>query len=154
MEHVSVDDADAHEELDRRGLTEPLGTSDLAINHYQLAPGEGFSSGLHTHLDQEEVFYVISGTATFDVADEPLDDPERVEVGAGEAIRFAPGEYQTGTNEGDGDVEALALGGPKESTDVRVPGPCPSCENDALALTFEGGEMGTECPECGAEPGE
>ena len=154
MEHVPVDDVDTHEEIDRRDLTGALGTTDFAINHYRLEPGAGFSGGLHTHLDQEEVFYVLSGTATFEVADEPLDDPETVEVDAGEAIRFAPGEYQTGTNEGETDVEALALGAPMESTDVRVPGPCPECGNEALALTFEGGEMGTECPECGAELGE
>ena len=154
MEHVTVENVDSHEEMDRRGLSEPLGTSDVAINHYHLTPGEGFSGGLHTHLDQEEVFYVISGTATFDVADNPLDDPDSVEVEAGEVVRFAPGEYQTGQNEGDEAVEALAFGAPKESTDVRVPGPCPACENDALALTFEGGEMGTECPECGTELGE
>ncbi|MBP1987196.1 cupin domain-containing protein [Halolamina salifodinae] len=153
MEHVTVDDVDTHEEMDRRDLTGALGTTDFAINHYELAPGEEFSGGLHTHLDQEELFYVLSGTATFDVAEEPLDDLETVEVEAGEVVRFAPGEYQTGQNEGDEAVEALAFGAPKETTDVRVPGPCPECENDSLALTFEGGEMGTECPECGTELG-
>lgn len=154
MEHVTVDAVDTHEEMDRRDLTGALGTTDFAINHYHLAPGEGFSGGLHTHLDQEEVFYVLSGTATFDVAEEPLEDPESVDVAAGEVVRFAPGEYQTGQNEGEGDVEALAFGAPKETTDVRVPGPCPECENESLALTFAGGEMGTECPECGTELGE
>lgn len=151
MEHVTVDDVDTQGELNRRGLSEPLGTSDFAINHYHLEPGEGFSGGRHTHLDQEEAFYVISGTATFEVTQEPTGEPETVEVGAGEAVRFAPGEYQTGSNEGDEDVEALALGAPADSTDLRVPGPCPECGHESLALTFAGGEMGTECPECGTE---
>lgn len=151
MEHISTD-IDAEAEQNRVGLSDPLGTTDFAMNKYHLEPGEEFSGGLHTHLDQEEVFYVISGTATFEVADEPLTDRETVEVGAGEVIRFAPGEYQTGTNDGKEPVDALALGAPAGSTAVRVPGPCPDCGADALALTFVDGEMGTECPDCGAEP--
>jgi mannose-6-phosphate isomerase-like protein (cupin superfamily) len=149
MEHASVDDVDTQGPAGSLGLSEPLGTTDLAINHYSLDPGEEFSGGLHTHLDQEEAFYVISGTATFEYADEPLGDRETVDVGPDEAVRFAPGEYQTGSNEGDEPVEALAFGAPLGSEDVRVPGPCPDCENDALQLTFEDGEMGTVCPECG-----
>lgn len=153
MEQVSVDEVESHGPAGSLGLSDPLGTSDLAINHYSLEPGEEFSGGLHTHLDQEEAFYVISGTATFEYADEPLGETETVDVGPDEAVRFAPGEYQTGTNEGDEAVEALALGAPKGSEDVRVPGPCPECGNESLQLTFEGGEMGTVCPECGTEPG-
>ena len=153
MEHASVNDSDTDGPAGSLGLSEPLGTTDFAINHYSLDPGEGFSGGLHTHLDQEEAFYVISGTATFEYADEPLGETDTVEVGPDEAVRFAPGEYQTGSNEGDEPVKALAFGAPNESTDVRVPGPCPECENESLQLTFEDGEMGTVCPECGSEPG-
>lgn len=153
MKHASVNDSDTDGPAGSLGLSEPLGTTDFAINHYSLDPGEGFSGGLHTHLDQEEAFYVISGTATFEYADEPLGETETVEVGPDEAVRFAPGEYQTGSNDGDEPVEALAFGAPNGSTDVRVPGPCPECENESLQLTFEGGEMGTVCPECGSEPG-
>lgn len=152
MEHASVDDLDAQGPAGSLGLSEPLGTTDFAINHYSLDPSEEFSGGLHTHLDQEEAFYVISGTATFEYANEPLGETETVEVGPDEAIRFAPGEYQTGQNEGDEPVEALAFGAPEGSKDVRVPGPCPDCGEEALQLTFEDGEMGTVCPECGAEP--
>lgn len=153
MEHVSVDETGSEEAARRLGLSDPLNTSDFAINRYSLDPGEEFSSGLHTQMDQEESFYVMSGTATFEHAEEPLADTEAVEVGPDEVVRFAPGEYQTGSNHGDEPVEALAFGAPKESEDVRVPGPCPDCENEALQLTFEGGEMGTVCPECGTEPG-
>lgn len=153
MEHVSVDDVDSQGPAGSLGLSAPLGTTDFAINHYSLDPGEEFSSGLHTHLDQEETFYVISGTATFEHADEALGDTETAEVGPDEAVRFAPGEYQTGSNEGDESVEALAFGAPEGTEDVRVPGPCPACGNESLRLTFEGGKMGTVCPDCGAEPG-
>lgn len=150
MEHVDVDEVeptamgeDEGEGPDRRGLTEPLGTTDLAINRYVLAPGEAFSGGLHAHLDQEEVFYVVSGTAAFET-------PETtVEVGPDEAVRFAPGEYQQGRNEGDEEVLALALGAPRDSEEVRVPGTCPDCGTEGLGI--EMGEAGpqTVCPDCG-----
>jgi len=129
-----------------RGLAAELRTTDVAINHYRLDPGEAFAGGMHTHMDQEEVFYVIEGRATFET-------PEReTVVGAGEAVRFAPGDYQQGRNEGDEPVEALALGAPKESTDVRVPQPCPACgdSENLRAIPAEEG-FAFECPECGAD---
>jgi uncharacterized cupin superfamily protein len=101
---------------------------------------------MHTHMDQEEVFYVVEGTATFETPD------GETAVAAGEAVRFAPGDYQRGRNEGDGPVEALALGAPKGSTDVRVPHPCPECgdsENVRAIPAEDGFEF--ECPECGAD---
>ncbi|MCT9098493.1 cupin domain-containing protein [Haloarchaeobius sp. HME9146] len=148
MEHVDIDDIESQflgdSDLDRRGLSDPLGTSDLAINYYSLEPGESFSGGMHTHLDQEEVFYVIQGTATFETPD------ESVEVGPHEAIRFARGEYQQGTNESDEQVVGLALGAPKGSEDVRVPMGCRECgESDSLQFIMgEDGEQ-LRCPECG-----
>ncbi|WP_435365607.1 cupin domain-containing protein [Haloarchaeobius sp. DYHT-AS-18] len=148
MEHVDIDDIESQflgdSDLDRRGLSDPLGTSDLAINYYSLEPGESFSGGMHTHLDQEEVFYVIEGTATFETPD------ESVEVGPHEAIRFARGEYQQGTNESDETVVGLALGAPKGSEDVRVPMACRECgESDSLQFIMgEDGEQ-LRCPECG-----
>ncbi len=155
MEKITVDDVEPQsmgDDLDRRGLTDPLGMEDFAMNYYALESGEAFASGLHTHLDQEEVFYVVDGTATFETKSEANGESETVEVGPHEAIRFAAGEFQQGRNEGDEQVVALALGAPTPSTDVRVPQTCPECgESDALAVNFEGGEMGLKCPECGAE---
>ncbi|WP_373189229.1 cupin domain-containing protein [Halolamina sp.] len=153
MEHASVDNVDMDRPAGSLGLSESLGLTDFAINHYSLAPGEEFSGGLHTHLDQEEAFYIISGTATFEFTDEPLGETETVEVGPDEAVRFAPGEYQTGQNEGDEPVEALAFGAPEGSEDVRVPGPCEDCGEEALQLRFEDDELVAFCPECGAGAG-
>jgi mannose-6-phosphate isomerase-like protein (cupin superfamily) len=153
MEKIAIEDADGSEvgDADRRGLSDPLGTEDLALNYYALEPDQAFSGGLHAHLDQEEVFYVQEGTATFETKAEATAEGERVEVAAGEAIRFAPGEFQQGRNEGDERVVALALGAPKESTEGRVPQPCPECdESDVLAITMTDEGMGLECPECGA----
>ncbi|MFC6724995.1 cupin domain-containing protein [Halobium palmae] len=97
MERVSAADVeeDSFAGVTVSRLSDPLGTEDLAINHYRLAPGESFSAGMHTHLDQEEVFYVVEGTATFET------EAGEVDVAAGEAVRFAPGDYQTGRNDAE-----------------------------------------------------
>ena len=51
---------------ERRDVGAAVGAEHMAAVHYELDPGEQFSGGLHTHHDQEEVFYVIEGTATFE----------------------------------------------------------------------------------------
>lgn len=178
MDRVSVDDVEPatdDRERERRGLTANLGTTDVAINHYRLEPGERIS-GLHAHGDQEEVFVVVEGTATFETlaptrgAGPPSEDGElsvgageEVSVGAGEAIRFAPGEFQSGKNDSDGAVVVYALGAPPDSEDVRIPLACPECGHDSLRPTLvEGGAAADgaaadgatpvlRCPDCGGE---
>jgi mannose-6-phosphate isomerase-like protein (cupin superfamily) len=159
MERVSIRDVepgttDDHRSHDRRVLTGPLDTSDLALAHYVLEPGERFSGSVHTHVDQEEVFLVVEGEATFET-----DDGE-VTVGTDEAIRFAPGEFQSGYNDGDGRVEAFALGAPRESTDVRISHiagygdvACPECGHDTMQVDPTAADAELTCPECGAGMG-
>lgn len=148
MEKVSIENVEPAamgSDVDRRGLSEPLGTEDLAINQYRLDPGERFSQGLHTHMDQEEVFVVVEGEATFETRD------GEVEVAAGEAVRFAPGDYQSGKNDGDEQLLALALGAPRGSRDVRVPETCPECGNDNMQAVPGDDGFTLVCPECDAE---
>lgn len=148
MERVSIEEVETADRSTAtvRGLSDELGTTDVAINHYRLDPGEAFAGGMHTHMDQEEVFYVIAGEATFETPG------GEVGVGEGEAVRFAPGDYQRGRNDGDEPVEALALGAPKESTDVRIPQPCPECGDSDSLRAIPGDEGFTfECPECRAD---
>jgi len=151
--------------IDRRGLSGPLDTDGVAINRYRVPPGEGFPSGLHAHVDQEEVFVVLDGTATFETLpgrdpNEPNGDRDgsnasgtgrEVTVDAGEAIRFAPGEYQSGHNRGATDLIALAVGAPRETADVRVPVGCPDCGEADFALDGGGEVLTFRCPDCGAE---
>ena len=154
MEKVSVEDIEPQamgSDVDRRGLADPLGTTDVAINRYVLEPGEAFSPGLHTHLDQEELFYVVAGTATFEFRSDPAGESETVTVGPHEAVRFAPGDYQQGRNESDEAVIALALGGPRETTEGRLAQPCPDCDGDVLALAAGDDGPVLRCPDCGAE---
>ncbi len=152
MEKIVTDEIDPialATDADRRQLTEPIAASDLAINRFDLAPGESMSGSLHTHLDQEEIFYVLDGEVTFETAPAPDAPTETVAVGADEVIRFAPGEYQEGRNEGDRDAVTLALGAPQESTEVRIAEDCPSCDSSAMDYAFGDDGLYLECPECG-----
>lgn len=148
MEKVAISSVDPHvvgEDSARRGLSEPLGTADIALNHYRLAPGEGFPGGLHAHMDQEEVFVVLKGEATFETLD------GEIAVGEGEAIRFSPGEFQSGKNNSDSELTAVAMGAPRGTDDIRIPVACPDCEGDALRFQMRDDELSFVCPDCDAE---
>ncbi len=163
MRKVTIDDVDIElNPLDvhsiRRPVSDALGTEHFAMNYFELEPGESFSGGLHTHHDQEEVFYVQSGEATFDVAEEPDSDAvESVSVGAGEVIRFPPGEYQTGYNEQENDeqVVGFAFGAPDSKhdwEDIEAVLFCQECGEETghgMALTADG-KFEFTCEECGA----
>lgn len=158
MKMVSIEDRETSAEninvTRRRGLSDPLGTTDVAINQYRLAPSDGFPGGLHAHMDQEEIFVVIEGEAIFETyaphsGESPSEGTES--VAAGEAIRFAPGEFQSGRNGSDRDCVALAIGAPRDSEDVRIPVACPECGHENVRLET-GREMLTfVCPDCGGE---
>ena len=153
MEKVSIDDVDDEPNplgvhSVRRPIGRELGLTDFAMNYFELEPGESFSGGLHTHYDQEEVFYIQKGTATFDTDEEP------VTVSAGEAIRFAPGDFQHGKNEGDERVVGLAMGAPGAMHDwdqIESMVPCRACGDETahgLDLTSDGAFELT-CTQCG-----
>ena len=113
MEKVAIDDVPTENSpLGVHSLRKPvstaLGTEHFAMNYFELQPGESFSGGLHTHHDQEEVFYVMAGEVEFEVGM----DREGTTVAAGELVRFEPGEYQTGWNRADEPVSGWALGAP------------------------------------------
>lgn len=140
-----------------------LDASHVAVNHYRIPPGEGLPSGLHAHMDQEEVFVVLAGEATFETTEPPSGSDSRagtratsealdgrVSVSEGQAIRFAPGEFQSGVNASDDTLVVLALGAPRDSEEVRLPLPCPACAHGDLRLDTDG-EVTFICPDCGAE---
>jgi hypothetical protein len=88
---------------------------------------------------------------TFESREKPLGETETVGVGPDEAVRFEPGEYQTGANDGPDTVEALEFGAPKGSGEVRVPGPCGDWGAKSLKLDFGPGQNSMRCLDCGAE---
>lgn len=135
-----------------RHLTEPLGLTDLAINYYELEPGDSFSFAYHDHEVQEEVFYVQAGTATFETEAGPI------EVTEGEIVRFGREEFQRGWNRGDDRVVALALGAPLEYGRQRKLRHCPTCDeltDNRLDRATEDGTAVTiaSCSECETETG-
>ena len=162
MRKIAIDDVDIevsplNVHSVRRPVSDALGTEHFAMNYFELEPGESFSGGLHTHHDQEEVFYIQSGEATFDVADEPdTDAAESVSVGSGEVIRFSVGEFQMGYNDEDNDerVVGFALGAPSSSHDfgeIEAAIPCQECGEETghgMELT-EDGDFEFTCTECG-----
>ncbi|MFH5797939.1 cupin domain-containing protein [Haladaptatus sp. CMAA 1911] len=137
-----------------RPLSTALGTDHVAINHYELEPGDSFGFCYHRHHEQEEVFVVESGTVTFET------ESGDVPVSAGELVRFGPGEFQRGTNRGTERVVALALGAPRvENERVDLRRDCPACgERTEAEMSREDGDedeaaIVAECAVCGAETG-
>lgn len=148
MKHVSLEDvppSDAVEtDIDRCGLSDPLGTTDIAINHYHLSFGDQMA-GFHAHMDQEEVFVVIEGKATFEILN------GEVTVSEEEAIRFPAGEFKGGKNESGGDLVLVALGAPRDTEDMRVPIGCPECHHADMRLVPSKEGVTFVCPDCRGE---
>ena len=150
MERTRIDDIDSWMSPadSKRSLSKALGADHLALNHYELAPGDAFGFGYHRHADQEELFYIMAGEATFETEDGD------VVVGAGEAIRFAPGEWQLGRNEGDERVVALAIGAPADSGETEILRDCPDCgkrQPIRIEATDDRDALVGICEVCGAE---
>ena len=134
----------------RHPLADALGLEHVALNYHVLDPGESFAFGFHAHDEQEEAFLVLEGTATFET------ESGDVEVGEGELIAFAPGEFQRGRNETDGRVAALALGAPKDSRSGTLRRACPNCgerTEHRFAREDDGRVVLTICLECDEETG-
>ena len=153
MERVHTEEVDSWTSpaAAKRPLGRALGAEELALNHYELEPGDAFGFGYHRHPDQEELFYVLEGEATFETEDGD------VSVEAGEAVRFAPGEWQLGRNEGEERVVALALGAPADASAADIRRECPDCgERTPTEIERADEESGlvTVCQECDAVTGQ
>lgn len=133
-----------------RPLTEALGTTDVAINYYELEPGDSFAFAYHNHEIQEEIFYVIEGEATFDT------EEGSVSVGAGGLIRFDREEFQRGWNRGEEDVIALALGAPLEygkQVKLRACATCGEETDNRIERADDEDAVVAYCTDCGTETG-
>ncbi|WP_293031473.1 cupin domain-containing protein [Natronococcus sp.] len=159
MEKVTIDDVrnevnpmQVHDV--RRPVSDALGTDHFAMNYFELTPGDSFSGGLHTHHDQEEVFYIEEGTAVFEVGKER----EQMTVEGGEVIRFEPGEFQMGyaKKENGNEVIGWAMGAPGSTHDweeLESVVSCRECEGEVPHATRINSEGRFEftCTECGNE---
>ncbi|MFC4359689.1 cupin domain-containing protein [Halobium salinum] len=151
MKRISVDDVETPASVSPASVLRPLsaalGAEGVAVNYFELAPGESFGYDYHRHLDQEEVFYVLAGTATFET------ESGTVDLGPGEAVRFAPGEFQLGWNRGERRVVALALGAPRGSTGIEYLRACPTCAGRTLQtpeLVDGANAVVVRCTGCGS----
>ena len=151
MKRVAIDDVEHPPTISPASVVRPLaaalGTTDVAVNVFELAPGETFGFDYHRHRDQEELFYVLAGTATFRTEDGD------VAVGPGEVVRFAPGELQLGRNAGEARVRALAIGAPRDSEAIEYVRPCPECGTETtqpLDLDREAAVIEIRCEACGS----
>jgi mannose-6-phosphate isomerase-like protein (cupin superfamily) len=149
IEDVRVENNPLGVHSERRPVSDALRTEQFAMNFFRLEPGESFSGGIHTHHDQEKVFYVESGSATFHVGR----DRETVTVEAGELVRFEPGEFQVGRNESDEEAVGWALGAPGATHDwkqIESLVHCRECDDETvhgLELT-DGGRFRMTCTDC------
>ena len=152
MDTVRIDDIDRRIDSATvcRPVTDAINATNVALNYYELAPGDSFAYGYHRHENQEELFVIQEGRVTFET------EEGDVVVDAGEVIRFAPGEYQRGVNTGDERVVALAIGAPREAGDSEILRECVTC-GERTPNTVERLKNGqaniTRCLDCGAETG-
>ncbi|MDX1744394.1 MAG: cupin domain-containing protein [Halobacteriales archaeon] len=151
MRQVALDAGDHPPTISPADVLRPvgwaLGTTDVGINSYERAPGAPFGFDDHRHLDQEEVFYVRAGTVTF------LTEAGDVEVGPGELVRFAPGEFQPGRKDGPDRVVAVAIGAPAETTEIEYRRSCPPCDVEtvqSLTVDREATVVTIACTACGS----
>lgn len=135
---------------EKRPVSDAIGATNLAMNFYELAPGDQFGVGYHHHPTQEEVFFVLEGTVTFET------ESGTVTAGPESFVRFAPGEWQLGRNEGPERVRALAIGAPAESPETEVLRACPACGEEThqtFEITDDKDALLSVCVECGATTG-
>lgn len=152
MKHIVIENVEpvVDSATVKRPLTDMLEASQVAINYYELDPGDSFAYGYHKHEAQEEIFIIQSGSVTFET------EQGDVDVGEDEVIRFAPGEYQQGTNRGDDRVKAIALGAPQKIGKSEILRYCENCEertSQTLEWVQDGKEKQIHCDECGATTG-
>lgn len=103
----------------QRSIGDAVGLEKVAINRYEVAPGEAIPLAYHYHDQQEEAFYVLAGVLH-------VETPEGTyEVGADEAFVVEPESPQRAFNpeSANEEVVTLAIGAPAvDDTHAYEPG--------------------------------
>jgi quercetin dioxygenase-like cupin family protein len=86
-----------------------LGVEAFGLNLVDIAPGDQIPEHDETGRDQEEVFYVVSGSPTLVIDGE--DRPAR----AGTFARLDPDHSRTVRNDGDEQASVLIMSAPRSS---------------------------------------
>ncbi len=118
MGYQTVDATGVDPEPDRpcelRRLSDAASLKQMAVNRFEAQPGEQLPLAYHYHDQQEEAFYVLSGTLH-------VETPEQEFVlGPDELFAVEPGSPQRAHNPEDAaeSVTVLAIGAPPVSDDV------------------------------------
>jgi quercetin dioxygenase-like cupin family protein len=113
---VDCDEVETVEDrpCEMRRLAAAAGLENVAINRFRAAPGEQVPLAYHYHEEQEEAFYVLSGTLFVETPEETY------EVPAGDLFAVDPNSPQRAYNPADAadPVELLAVGAPAVSGDA------------------------------------
>jgi uncharacterized cupin superfamily protein len=86
-----------------------LDLQSFGVNLVDLAPGEQIPEHDETERDQEELFYVVSGSPTL------LVDGESHRARAGTFARLDPEHARTVRNDGEGRATVLIVSAPRSS---------------------------------------
>ena len=101
------------DELERTGnwslVRRSLGVGSFGMNIVDIAPGEGIPEHDETSRDQEEVFFVLSGSAVLVI------DGQRHAAPAGTFARLDPEPRRTVVNDGDQVASVLIVSAPRTS---------------------------------------
>jgi len=87
----------------KRSISDAAELENVAVNRYEVEPGEEIPLAYHYHDDQEEVFYVLSGTLAVETPEETY------EVAADEAFVVEPASPQRAHVPESADERAVAL---------------------------------------------
>ena len=86
-----------------RKIRQPLGVTAFGVNAQVFPPG--FAGPLHYHDEQDELYFVHRGTATFTV------DGDEIEVGEGGLVHVESTTHRSVSNRTDGDLVLFIVGG-------------------------------------------
>src|SRR4030065_854 len=87
-----------------RMMTSALGAEQVAFTFRRMPQHTGGKGSYgHRHKEQEEIYFVVSGTLQFKLDDEVLD------VGAGTAVRVPRGTWRSVWNDEPADAELIIV---------------------------------------------
>ena len=87
-----------------RGITYPIGAEQVAFTYRRMPRHTGSKGSYgHRHREQEELYFVVSGTLQFKLGDDVVDVPK------GTAVRVPPHAWRGVWNEGPDDAEVVIV---------------------------------------------
>lgn len=135
---------------EKREIDEAVGALTMGVNFYVARPGQRIPFGMHSHPEQEELFYALAGGLVFETPDEAY------RIGADELFFVRPDSPHRARAAGDESARVLAIGAPGEADQAILQEECPHCD-DAADRDFSIDDSGPErelvvsCATCGAE---